>query len=174
MIYLTPDNQPAPQKPTQSTAQTITIAAVALLIAGWIGYQMGGGDQIHARGVESHTLDQVAVLNNGTTITIDDIREEQELTARNTTLTVTYQAGDNGHHPTGIQPTLTGNGETHYPDTGIFITTSKGLDEPLAPKVEKTIKIGYNVPIQTLANAQLHIDGQLFVGNFNERINNGR
>lgn len=174
MIYRTPDHQPAPQKPARTTGQTIAIAAIALLIAGWIGYQMGGGNQIHAKGTESHSLDQVATLNNGTTVTIDDIREEQELTARNTTLTITYRAGDNGHHPTGIQPTLTSNGETHHPDTGIFITTSKGLNEPLAPGVEKTIKIGYSVPIQTLTNAQLHIDGQLFVGNFNERINNGR
>lgn len=174
MIYRTPNDQPAPQKPARTTTQTIAIAAVALLIAGWIGYQMGGGDQIHARGTKAHTLNQAAMLDNGTTITIDDIREEQELTARNTVLTITYRAGRNGHHPTGIQPSLTGNGETHYPDTGIFITTNKGLDEPLAPGVEKTIKIGYNVPIQTLTNAQLHIDGQLFVGNFNERINDGR
>lgn len=174
MIYRTPDSQPPTQKPAWITKQSVAIAAVALLIAGWIGYQMGGGDQIHARGTKAHALNQAAVLDNGTTITVDDIREEQELSARNTTLTITYTAGDNGHHPTGIQPSLTSNGETHYPDTGIFITTSKGLDEPLAPRVEKTIKIGYNVPIQALTNAQLHIDGQLFVGNFNERINNGR
>lgn len=174
MIYRTPNDQPPAQKPAWITKQSVAIAAVALLIAGWIGYQMGGGDQIHARGTESHALDQTAMLDNGTTITIDDIREEQEITARNTILTITYRAGGTGHHPTGIQPSLTGNGETHYPETGIFITTSKGLDEPLAPGVEKTIKIGYNVPIQTLTNAQLHIDGQLFVGNFNERINNGR
>lgn len=173
MIAYTPQPKPEPNSNNNPiTHQHLAIAAVALLITGWIGYQLGGGDQIHARGTQAHQLHETATLNNGTSIEILDIREERELTALNTGITIRYTAGENGHHPTGTQPALTANNETLYPDTGLFITTSKGLDEPLAAGVEKTIKIGYNTPITTLANAQLHIDGALFAGNFTERIRN--
>lgn len=159
---------------TTKLALKIVATTLAILAAWWIGYSTGTDSTGYTHGTKTFGLDQAALLDNGTQLRITDIREETELFGKVTGITIQYNAGQNGHHPTGDQPTLTiDGGETLTPTDGIFTLTKQRLDEPLAPGLQKTITIGYDIPIHSLASAQLNIDGQLFAGDFTRRISNG-
>lgn len=167
-------------KPEQEGSQTIrqipawaVVFAVVLMIV--LFNLFTGDDEAVGEGrqkVVVHQLDEVATLNDGTTIAIDDVREELGmLGARFTEVTITYVAGENGHHPTMEQPVLTpSGGESVLPHQGAFATTTKGLADVLAPNMVQTLTIGYEVPITDLTQAQLAIDGELFAGDFTKRI----
>lgn len=172
MITHTPTNQP----PTEtSTSKHILIGLIAALAAYWIGYSSAGGDDgPRTYGTHTHAINETATLDNGTTLQITDVREHDELFGTVTGITIQYNAGNAGHHPTGEQPELTpSGGETLHTADGIFTLTEQRLDTPLAGGLQKTLTLGYEIPVHELTNAQLTIDGVLFAGDFTRRINNG-
>lgn len=145
--------------------------AIALFIFVAVVYSKASGPDTAPR-VISYAPDQTALLSDGTTITITDVREEQGILANQTVITIIYTAGPNGHHPAREQNTITpSRGKTVVADSSMGIGTSKGLDSPLAANIQRELRIGFNIPIQELTAAQLNLDTAIFAGDFTGRIN---
>lgn len=122
--------------------------------------------------VTSYAPDQTAVLADGTTIDITDVREEWGFLGTQTVITIIYTAGPQGHHPSRDQNAITpSRGDTVVADNSMSIGSTKGLDGPLAANVQRELRIGFNIPIQDLTNAQLNLDTAIFAGDFTGRIN---
>lgn len=165
------NHAPHPDAKRQNQIAWATFAAIilaCLMAAVYAGTSSPGASPK----VVSYTPDQTAILDDGTTIDITDVREEWGFLGTQTVITIIYTAGPQGHHPSRNQNTITpSRGDTVVADNSMSIGSTKGLDEPLAANVQRELRIGFNIPIQNLTNAQLNLDTAIFAGDFTGRIN---